>query len=102
MGKYIIFIALGLVLLILGVANYKGNISSVHWYNRRKVSEADIPKYGKCIGTGTIIFGITLFVTAILEVMLRDPIVEIVLLIGFAVGLVFMLYGQFKYNKGLF
>ncbi len=102
MEKYIAFIVLGIVLLVLGITNYKGNISSIHWYNRRKVSEADIPKYGKCVGTGTIICGVTLLVTALLEILLRNPIVEITILFGFAVGLAFLLYGQFKYNKGLF
>ncbi len=102
MEKYVTFIVLGVILLVLGITNYKGNISSIHWYNRRKVSEADVPKYGKCMGIGTMIFGGTLLVTALLEIILQNPIVEIVVFVGFAVGLVFLLYGQFKYNKGLF
>ncbi len=102
MGKYITFIILGVILLVLGIANYKGNISSIHWYNKRRVSEEDVPRYGKCIGIGTIICGGTLLVTALLEMLLQNPIVEITILVGFAVGLVFLLYGQFKYNKGLF
>ena len=102
MGKYITFIIFGFVLLVLGITNYKENISSIHWYNRRKVSEADIPKYGKCVGIGTMICGGTLLVTALLEILFQNPIVEITILVGFAVGLVFLLYGQFKYNKGLF
>ncbi len=102
MGKYVTFIVLGVILLVLGITNYKGNISSIHWYNRRKVSEADVPKYGKCMGIGTMIFGGTLLVTALLEIILQNPIVEIAIFVGFTVGLVFLLYGQFKYNKGLF
>ncbi len=102
MGKYISFIIVGVILLVLGITNYKGNISTIHWYNRRKVSDADIPKYGKCVGIGTMICGGSLLVTALLEVLLQTPVVEIVILAGFAVGLVFLLYGQFKYNKGLF
>ncbi len=102
MGKYISFIIVGVVLLVLGFTNYKGNISTIHWYNRRKVSDADIPKYGKCVGIGTMICGGSLLVTALLEVLLQTPVIEVVILAGFAVGLAFLLYGQFKYNKGLF
>ncbi len=102
MEKYIAMIALGVILIALGIVNYKGNVSSIHWYNRRKVTEEDIPKYGKCVGMGTMICGGALVVSAGLEWLLKDPIVEVVVLAGFAVGLIFLLYGQFKYNKGLF
>ncbi len=102
MEKYISMIVLGIIFIILGFVNCKGNISSIHWYNRRKVSVEDIPKYGRCVGVGTIICGTTLLVTATIEIILQNPIVEIAILVGFAVGLAFILYGQFKYNKGLF
>lgn len=52
MGKFITFLLIGIVLVILGITNIKGNISSIHWYNRSKVSANDIPKYGKCMGSG--------------------------------------------------
>ncbi len=102
MGKYVIFIVVGVILLVLGITNYRGNISTIHWYNRIKVSEADVPKYGKCMGIGTIIFGGTLLATALLKILFKNSIVEIAIFVGFAVGLVFLLCGQFKYNKGLF
>lgn len=102
MGKYIAFVALGVLLLVLGIANCKGDLSSIHWYNRRKVSDADAPEYGKWIGAGTIVCGGALLITALLEILLQPPLVEIVILVGFAIGLALMLYGQFKYNKGLF
>ena len=33
---YIPMLALGAIFLVLGCFNIKGNISSIHWYNRRK------------------------------------------------------------------
>ena len=37
-------IAIGILIILLGVFNLKGNIASIHWYNRRKVSkENQIP-----------------------------------------------------------
>ncbi len=102
MEKYIIFAVLGVVLVVLGILNCKGNISFIHSYNRKKVSEEDAPKYGKCVGIGTIICGVALLVTALFEIVLQIPIGDIGLMVGFAIGLVPILYAQFKYNKGIF
>ena len=46
-------IIVGIILCILGITNIKGNISSIHWYNRTKVKPEDVKKYGKAVGTGT-------------------------------------------------
>lgn len=56
---YLLLLVLGLFISALGVTNIKGNISTIHACNRRKVKE-DIPKYGKAVGTGTLIMGISL------------------------------------------
>ena len=92
---------LGLFISAIGIANIKGNISTVHSYNRRKVTEADVPKYGKTVGTGTLIMGLSL-VLAFLLSFINELLTAVVILPGFAVGLGFILYGQFKYNKGIF
>ncbi len=102
MEKSIIFVVLGIVLAVLGIVNCTGNISSIHWYNRKKVNDADIPAYGKWVGSGTIVCGATLIITAVLEIILQKAAVDWIILIGFAIGLVLILYGQFKYNKGIF
>lgn len=54
----IILLILGLFISVLGIINMTGNISTIHWYNRRKVTEEDIPKYGKAMGIGTLIIGV--------------------------------------------
>lgn len=56
----IIMLILGVLISVVGIVNIKGNISTIHSYNRRKVKEEDIPKYGKAVGTGTLIIGISL------------------------------------------
>ena len=58
----VLLLIFGLFLSVLGVVNIKGNISTIHSYNRRKVKEEDIPKYGKAVGTGTAIMGASLIV----------------------------------------
>ena len=56
----IMLLILGVFISVIGIVNIKGNISTIHSYNRRKVKEEDIPKYGKAVGTGTLIIGISL------------------------------------------
>ena len=50
----IIMLILGVFISVVGIINIKGNISTIHSYNRRRVKEEDIPKYGKVVGTGTL------------------------------------------------
>lgn len=51
---------LGIFISTLGIVNIKGNISTIHSYNRRKVTEEDVPKYGRAVGTGTLVIGVSL------------------------------------------
>jgi len=44
--EYIILLILGLCFIILGIVNIKGNISSIHWYNRRKITQETSKQYG--------------------------------------------------------
>jgi len=53
----LMLLILGLFISAIGFVNIKGNISTIHSYNRRKVKEEDVPKYGKAVGTGTLIMG---------------------------------------------
>ena len=92
---------LGLFISVLGITNIKGNISTVHSYNRRKVRDEDIPKYGKAVGTGTLIIGLSLVVSFI-TTFWSEVIMPFVILPAVVVGLGFILYAQFKYNRGLF
>ena len=102
MEKFITFILIGVILLVCGILNIRGNISTIHSYNRRKVVKADIPKYGKCMGIGSLIIGGSFVVCAIFELILKTDIIEYLVVLGIIIGLVIMLYGQFKYNKGIF
>lgn len=102
MEKFITFILIGIILLVCGILNIRGNISTIHSYNRRKVVKADIPKYGKCMGIGSLIIGFSFVVCAVFELAFKTDIIEHLVVLGTIIGLVIMLYGQFKYNKGIF
>lgn len=97
----VMLLILGIFIAVIGMVNIKGNISTVHSYNRRKVKEEDIPKYGKAVGTGTVIIGISLII-AFFVTFWNEAIAEIIMIPAFVVGLAFILYGQIKYNHGIF
>ena len=97
----VILLFLGVIISVMGVVNIKGNIITIHAYNRRNVKEEDIPKYGKAVGTGTLIMGISL-VLGFVASLWSEEMITYIILIGVAVGLGFILYGQFKYNGGIF
>lgn len=56
----IALLILGVFISFLGIVNIMGNISTIHSYNRRRVKEEDVPKYGRAVGTGTLIIGASL------------------------------------------
>ncbi len=97
----LILLILGIFISVLGIVNIKGNISTIHSYNRRKVSEEDIPKYGKAVGTGTLIIGISLAVSFFITFW-NEAAVAYIILPAMVIGLAFILYGQIKYNHGIF
>ncbi|MBR3997619.1 MAG: hypothetical protein IKI93_04670 [Clostridia bacterium] len=98
---YIAMLILGVFISALGIVNIMGNISTIHAYNRRKVREEDVPKYGKAVGTGTLIIGAS-FVVGFAVSFISELLMAIIILPAVIIGLGFILYGQFKYNHGIF
>ena len=99
----------GVICIFIGLLNRKGNISMLHAYHRKRVSEEDRLPFGKMVGLGMIIIGIGLIFAAVLFclfVYLQENVYSIagnvVLGIGFAVGLIINFYAMKKYNKGIF
>lgn len=97
----LMLLILGLFVSAIGIINISGNISTIHSYNRRKVKEEDIPRYGKTIGTGTLIMGVA-FVAGYIASFWSETIMAFIILPAVVVGFGFMLYGQLKYNNGIF
>ena len=91
----------GLLLSVMGIVNMTGDIGTIHAYNRRKIREEDIPKYGKAVGAGTFIMGAAL-VAAFIVAFWKEELVAFILLPAVVVGLALILYAQFKYNRGIF
>ena len=106
MGVNIMMLIFGILLVIIGIENIKGNIASVHWYNRTRITEEIRPKYGKTVGIGTLIIAGGLIVSAVLNILFKMNVVALIsgmiTLTSVIIGLLFILYAQFKYNKGIF
>lgn len=100
--EYIFLLIFGICITILGIFNLKGNISSIHWYNRLKITEKNRKKYGKSMGIVSLIIGICMTITAILQMIFYNENIWYITVIGIIIGLIFMIYGQIKYNRGIF
>ncbi len=98
--EHLSLLIFGLLLCALGLNNLHGNISTIHACNRRRVRPEDIPLYGKAMGTGTLVIGLS-FMAAFFAVLISEGLIALIILPATGVGLGFMLYGQFKYNKGI-
>ena len=97
----IIMLILGVFISVVGIVNINGKVSTIHSYNRRRVKEEDVPKYGKVVGTGTLIIGISIVLGFVVSFW-SEEIMGYIILPSVIVGLGFILYGQFRYNKGIF
>ena len=109
MAGNIVTFLVGVVCIVLGISNMRGNISSLHSYHRSRVSEEDRIPFGKQVGLGTIIVGIGIIVFSVLSSVTlyteNDIFILVgtaVLIIGIILGLVISFRAMIKYNKGSF
>jgi predicted permease len=107
-GNLIAFLV-GVICVVLGVSNMKGNISSLHEYHRSRVSEEDRIPFGKQVGLGTIIVGIGIMVFSVLSTVTLYTENNVFILLGtviligaIIVGLAISVHAMMKYNKGVF
>ena len=109
MASNIVTFLVGVVCIVLGISNMRGNISSLHSYHRSRVSEEDRIPFGKQVGLGTIIVGIGIIVFSVLSSVTlyteNDIFILVgtaVLIIGIILGLAISFRAMIKYNKGIF
>ena len=109
MPAVIVTALVGIVCIVLGISNRKGNISSLHSYHRARVSEADRIPFGRQVGLGTIIIGCAIILFSVLTAAAFYTQLEVltlagtvVMLVGIVVGLVIAFRAMKKYNKGIF
>ncbi len=95
-------LGIGVICVLFGIFNMCGNIGSIHWYNRRKVTKENQKAYCMFVGIGTLIVGASIIVGAVIQALGNILASGLAIGIGVLIGLVFILYAQFKYNRGLF
>ena len=106
MGVNVTMLVFGVILVIIGIENIRGNIASIHWYNRTRITEETRADYGKYVGIGTLIIAAGLILSAVLNMLVKTKVAMlagcVITLIAVVVGIAFILYAQFKFNKGIF
>ncbi len=99
MAKYIFMLFLGIALVVAGIFNLCGNISLIKWFNRFKVDKSNIKIFGKLMGIGYLIIGLSVVVTAIFQMIYNKEVIYFIIVGGFTIGLIICLYAEIKYNK---
>ena len=109
MADIIVAFLVGVVCIVLGISNMRGNISTLHSYHRHRVSEEDRIPFGKQVGLGTMIIGIGIIIFSVLfavtlytENNIFILIGTAVLIVGIVAGLIISFKAMIKYNKGIF
>jgi len=99
----------GVLCIVLGIGNMRGNLSSLHSYHRHRVSEEDRLPFGRLVGLGTVTVGASIVILDIAMVIssytgnqVFTVIGAVVAVLGIAVGLSMSFYAMKKYNKGIF
>ena len=109
MAAFLTVSGLGILVSILGIINMTGNISSLHWYHRQRVTEENRKPFGKLVGLGTLIIGLSMLVFGILFLIFEQTQLQafvvigvIELIVSIIVGMIVSFYAMKKYNGGIF
>ena len=109
MATFITVSGLGILISILGIINMTGNISSLHWYHRQRVTEGDRKPFGKLVGLGTLIIGLSMIVFGVLFLIFEQTQLTALVILGviqlivsIVVGMIISFYAMKKYNGGIF
>lgn len=101
--------AVGALISVLGAINMTGNISSLHEYHRHRVTEEDRKPFGRLVGLGTLVIGLSVILFGVVMLLFEKTqatwlvwLGTAELIAGIAVGLVLSFYAMIKYNKGIF
>lgn len=109
MAAFITTAGLGLLVAIIGIINMTGNISSLHWYHRQRVTEENRKPFGKLVGLGTLIIGISIMIFGAFFLVFEQTQLDVFVIIGTAAliagivaGMAISFYAMIKYNQGIF
>ena len=99
----------GVLCVLIGISNCKGNISSLHSYHHSRVLEEDRIPFGKKVGLGTILCGVGVMLYSIfLAISIHFDLSFLVwigtafLAVFFVIGMGISFAAMIRYNKGIF
>lgn len=93
----------GIILIIIGYLIWiKKKISLLHFYHYANVRKEDLKDYGKHMGIGNIILGISISLMGIFMYMKLDIIGWLVFILGFIISIYIFHKAQMKYNGSWF
>lgn len=99
----IMFLA-AVILVVCGVAIYKGNISLIHSYHQTKVT--DKAAYGKAFGKALLFVSMAPLLSGVIALLGDSDIIVLIavgmLITGIGIGIGGIVTVQKKYNKGVF
>lgn len=109
MTAFIITGLVGVLCIVIGILNTKGNISMLHSYHRHRVTEENRIPFGKKVGIGMIIVGVSIIAESVLSAVAlytSDKVFmtvgNVIMFAGIIAGLVIIFSAMIKYNKGIF
>ncbi len=109
MAAAIVLIPMGILICVLGVVNMKGNISSLHSYHRNNVAPENVKPFGRLVGLGTLIMGVSVLVfcgfliaSLFLDLEMLAAVGSGVMIAIMIVGIVITFYAIKKYNGKIF
>ena len=109
MVTFITLVALGIFVSVMGAINMTGNISTIHSYHRRRVTEENRKPFGMLVGIGTLMIGIGIIIFGTMFFIFEKTGREIYTAFGAALlvasiigGSAISFYAMIKYNKGIF
>lgn len=109
MTTQIATVLVGIILIGIGISNMRGNVSTLHFYHRKRVSEENLVPFGKRVGLGNVIVGLGIvaygalgYVAASTGNQLFTTVATVVLIAALVVGLGISFAAMKKYNDGIF
>ena len=109
MAEIIVTLIVGLACIVIGILNTRGNISMLHSYHRKRVTEENRIPFGRQVGAGMIVIGATITVAGILtaiaekyQITTLTVVGTVIMAVGLIVGSVLAFSAMKKYNGGIF
>ena len=103
MFELVLMVLLGVLFLYLGWRIWKRKeITLIHSYHYKKVSEEDKKAYTEEMGKAMIYFGVGMILTGTINFMTNTTYSWLFFILFFILGIIKMLKAQKRYNNGIF